>query len=721
MDRKEKIFLYISSKEYTPLTFEELKISLDVPNEDLPQFFSILEELIFEGKIFLSKNKRYALASKNNLFSGIISTNPKTHSGFVRCENFEDDIFVAPENLKTALDKDTVLVKITGTYKGRKEGVVQKILKRGNDTISAVIKEDFYAVADNPKITNKINLTDIQDAKIGDRVLLSITDYAKDGTIFASLISVLGSANDIKTLEDAIIYEHHINQKFDEATILEAKSFTDKILAKDFPDRVDLTDEIIFTIDGDDAKDFDDAISLKILDNNNFLLGVHIADVTHYVTDGSSLDSEAYSRGTSVYLPNKVIPMLPFELSDNLCSLMPKVNRLALTLIMEIDAFGKVISHKLQKSVIKSCERMTYNDVAKILNFDRALSEKYAHIVPTLMNMARLFKILSQKRKARGSIDFDFPESKVIVDSSGLPSDVIKVERNDAHRLIEEFMLVANETVAELAFWADIPFVYRVHEEPDSEKMDSFKKFIGNFGLYMKGRQVYPKDLQQILDEVKDTDNEVLVATHMLRSLMKAAYAPECMGHFGLAAKYYCHFTSPIRRYPDLIIHRILKDFIDGKNTGSYQKIVGDAARQSSEAEKEAELCERDVTDLFKTAYISNYIGAEFPAKVSGVTKFGIFAELENSIEGLIRLESIDGDYYEYNDDLRALVGTRHGRTYKIGDSINIEVVGADLLSRNIDFVLKGTNFSPLRKFTKSGLQKSNLKSKAYKRGRKNG
>ena len=713
MERKDRIFAYLNNETYVPLTLVELALMLCVPESDMDELQAILDELVFEGKIFVSKKGRFAVCENNLLFTGVLRTNPRGRFGFVTCENFEEDIYIPKDSLSTAIDKDRVLVKITGKERGRYEGTIKDVLERGNSQISAVICDDFTAKSDNPRIFSDIKLTELCDAKVGDRVLVELTEYAKNGDIFGEVVSVLGSSRDIKTLTEAIILEHNITKEFSEAAVHEANSFPEEISDSDTKGRLDLTDEIIFTIDGDDARDFDDAVSLKILKNGNFELGVHIADVTHYVTSGSALNDDAFSRATSVYLPDRVIPMLPERLSNGLCSLNPKVKRLTLSVIMEIDKTGQVIKNKVAKSVIRSCERMTYNNVAKIFDGDPELSEKYAHIVPTLKDMLKLSHILMKKREERGSINFDFPESKVILGEDGFPTGIAKVVRNDAHKLIEEFMLVANETVAEFAFWSDIPFVYRVHQEPDGEKIESFRRFVGGFGLYIKGSEVYPKDLQQILEQVKDTPNETLIGTYMLRSLMKAEYLPSCEGHFGLATKYYCHFTSPIRRYPDLMIHRILKKFLDGGDVSAFENIVGDASTHSSEKEREAELCERDVTDLLKTAYIADFVGCEAKATVSGVTSFGIFAELENTIEGLIRLESIKGDFYEFDEENRRIVGRRHGRIYKIGDPVEIEVVRADLLSRQIDFVLKGHKAperKPMRKHSSYKKQKKTRK-----------
>lgn len=717
MERKEKIYSYMCSWEYTPLTFDELRIALDVPGGDLPELYSLLDELISEGKIFLSKKHRYAACKGNMRHVGILHCNARGGFGYVSCEDSEDDIYIASRSLATAIDGDKVLVRVTGFFRGKKEGIIERVLERANTTISAVITEDFCAAPDNRRILPKIKLTDMQDAKPGDRVLIELTDYTKSGVIYAAVVSVLGNSAALSSYTDAILFEHKIKTEFDSDTLIAADSFAESITESDRQCRYDFTNDMIFTIDGDDARDFDDAVSVKILNNENYELGVHIADVSHYVRVNFPLDREAYVRATSVYLPDRVIPMLPEKLSNGLCSLNPGAERLTLSVIMEISPDGEVINHKIVKGIIRSRYRMTYDNAAKILDGDAELCDKYSELVPILKNMLRLSKILSKRREERGSINFDFPEARVILDDAGYPKEIAKYIRNDAHRLIEEFMLVANETVAEYAFWADIPFIYRVHGQPDSEKMESFRRFIGSFGLFMKGKEVYPKDLQQILEKVAETENETLIATHMLRSLMKAEYSPECSGHFGLAAKYYCHFTSPIRRYPDLMIHRILKDFLDGKDISPYRGLVFEAARQSGNAEREAELTERDAEDLMKAAYISEFIGCEFSAKISGITSFGIFAELENGIEGLIRLETIRGDFYEPDAENRMIVGKRHGKTYTIGDSVKIEVVGADLLTRRIDFVLSGSR--PRTRSAKSHV--AHRKFKGKRRGRKNG
>jgi len=719
MDRKERIFSYINSSEYIPLTSQELAMVLDVPSEDTEELCRILDELTLEGRIFLTKKKRYAPCEKNDTYSGTLRTNPRGKFGFVTIEGRDKDIFIPPDELGTAIDGDTVLVKLTRKDSLKPEGIITSVLKRGNTTLSAIMTDDFIATPDNKRIFKDILLDDVQDAVYGDRVLVELTEFAQNGKIYGQVVSVLGNSRDIKSFTEAIIFTNGIKPKFPEDVIAQAESTPTQVLPEDTKDREDLTDKIIFTIDGDDARDFDDAVSLEYAPNGNYILGVHIADVTHYVKEGTALDREALRRGTSVYLTDRVIPMLPKKLSNGICSLNPNVLRLTLSVFMEIDDEGNVVNHRISKSMIRSCHRMTYNTVAKILEGDQDLAEEYNDITRTLHSMHALAKTLTYKRSQRGSINFDFPEASIVLADNGLPADIVKEVRNDAHKLIEEFMLIANETVAEYAFWADIPFVFRVHDEPDAEKMDAFRRFIGNFGLFIKGNEVHPKDLQQILEQIEGMENQSMISTYMLRSLMKAEYRSTNDGHFGLAAKYYCHFTSPIRRYPDLTIHRILKDFIAGRDIMHYSSKVEDIAVHSSDTERQAELCEREVSDLYKCAYMENFVGETFSATVSGCTSFGMFAELDNTIEGLIRLETIADDYYEYNEELRALIGKRKNKIYTIGDRIEIEVVRSDLALRQIDFVLKGSKPIPRQKPASGNRKFRKFASKKYKSKRK--
>ena len=702
MERKEKVLSYIKSKEYVPLTSDEMKTVLGVPDDDILKFHKILEELETDGQIVKTKKSRYQSAKSMNMVSGVINCNSYGRYAFLIPQNEDDDeIFISGDKLGEAFNRDTVLcaIDVKNPKNGKSEGHVVKILKRGNTTISGVIKSindsEFYIIPDSKKIYASIR-ADINapiECNVGDRVLVEILAYPKPNLIKGIITKNLGNEDELKSNIEAIISEHLIKENFDENTLLEAKTAPKRITPKEYKNRLDLRDEIIFTIDGDDARDFDDAVSLKANDDGSYLLGVHIADVTHYVKEDSFLDKEAYTRGTSVYLADRVIPMLPIELSNGICSLNPRVLRLTLSVFINIDKNGNTSFEKLEKSVIRSCERLTYNDVATLLeNPTQKLLKKYEYVLPTLKSMHELSLILNKRRHNRGSINFDFPEAKVIVDDTGKPIDIIKEERLISHKMIEEFMLLANETVAELAFWAELPFVYRVHEPPSLEKAKDFNAFLLNFGYSLKGKfdkdnPIHPKAFQQVLDKISGTDEENMISTYMLRSLMKAEYKPLNLGHFGLSAKYYCHFTSPIRRYPDLLIHRILKTYLDSQDTSQFEKTAAMASVHSSDTEREAEICERDVDDLMMCAFMSDKVGESFKAKVSSVTSFGIFVELENTVEGLIRLDTMKDDYYEFLDTTKTVTGKRHQKTYKIGDSIDVVLVRCDLLSRQIDFV----------------------------------
>lgn len=697
MDRKEKIFEYIKSKEYIPLKLDEMAAVLCVPEEDMAEFSNILNELLSEGRIILSKKKRYLLSDKK-IISGTILCNAYGYYGFLKPDDEnEEEIFVSGEKLGGALHGDRVLVVVDleNPSSGKREGHIYKIIERGAERLTCVVSKEkknvFEAKPDNKRIYRKIFIkkADMQDAVVGDRVLIEVVNIT-DEEIFGIVTKNLGDSDEIRSNIDALTEEYFIKSEFDSETIDEAEKAPKRASVKEIEKRLDLRDKTIFTIDGDDARDFDDAVSVDVIDGK-YLLGVHIADVTHYVTENSALDKEAFLRGTSVYLPDRVIPMIPEKLSNGICSLNPRVNRLTLSVFMRIDEDGNIEFDSLKKSVIRSSERLTYDEVADMLEGKKSI-KKYEYLMPDLLNMQKLAKILYKRRKKRGSINFDFPEAKIVTDDFSNPVGIVKSERRISHKIIEEFMLAANETVAEFAFWAEIPFVFRVHEPPTVEKTQSFNSFLMNFGYSLKGKidednSVHPKAFQQIAEKIKGTREEMMISTYMLRSLMKADYRPENLGHFGLAAKYYCHFTSPIRRYPDLIIHRILKAYIDGWDSGKYSKLVGSAAEHSSKTEQNAEHCERDVSDMMKAAYMSQYIGEEFEATVSSVTGFGIFAELDNTVEGLIRLADMRDDFYEFDEGRRCIRGKRHLKEYKIGDRLNAVLVRASISDRQVDFV----------------------------------
>lgn len=706
MNRKEKILAYMSSKEYIPLKFEELCVVLDVPKDDEGELSEILAELESSERIIKTKKDKYiALEQNTDKVIGKINCNARGFFAFLIPEDESEDIYIGGEMLGGAYDGDRVIVQVDSKKSqiGRREGHVIKILERGSSSFTGVVQKEkngvFHIKCDNERIYSKIIVksADMLDAVIGERVLVEVIGYGKDG-INGIVKKNMGDAKALAGNVEAIIYSHNITEEFDDDVLEQTESIPNRVYPRDMKDRLDLRDKIIFTIDGETARDFDDAVSIEMLDNGNYYLGVHIADVTHYIAEGSPLDRSAFERATSVYLADRVIPMLPKKLSNGICSLNPHVNRLTLSIFMEIDRNGGIISHKLSKSVIRSAERMTYTDVTRLIEGgDEKLDKKYAYIIPDLKMMAELAQILRKKRMERGSIDFNFAESKVIVNDIGEPIGIEKVKREVSHRLIEEFMLAANETVAEYAYWSELPFVYRIHEIPDGEKIDSFNQFIWNFGIRIKGRtdsgdDLHPKALQQILEKVAGTPEEYMISTYLLRSLMKAKYSPENEGHFGLAAKYYTHFTSPIRRYPDLAIHRILKEFIDGKISAERAKELKsfseETALNSTQKQTEADYCERDVDDLMKAVYMSQFIGEEFEGVISSVTSFGMFVSLENSVEGLIHVENMSEDYFEYNDSLKRFDGKRSGTVYKVGDSVNVVLVRTDLLSRRIDFML---------------------------------
>ena len=708
MDRKERLLSYFNSPGYVPLKLRELKVVLDVPEEDSEEFAKIINALESEGKITISKRGRIVPEIQNkNLCAGILSCNISGKFGFLIRED-EEDVYINLRDMGGAIHGDRVRVKITGSYNGKPEGSVVKVLERNKSTIVGVVVTKrgklLRVRPDDKRYFFDIGVfeADSMAAKTGDRVAIENLRTSADGKLWGKVSAILGGADDLSSLIESILIENKIKTEFDSETLNQAEGINSDV-SYTGDDREDLRGETIFTIDGELARDFDDAVSIKKTDNG-YLLGVHIADVSEYVTENSPLDTEAFERGTSVYLPDRVIPMLPEKLSNGVCSLNPGVDRLTLSVFMDIDFNGNVAVNRLVKSIIRSKERLTYTDINKLLSEgDKELEERYNHILEDLKDMETLAAILRKKRFDRGAVDFDFPESEIVTDEDGVPVEVRPVDRGVSNRMIEEFMLAANETVAEFAFWAEIPFIYRCHEAPTEEKISAFMAFLKPFGLSIKGKidennPVKPKAFEQIIDKVRGSAIERIISKTMLRSLMKADYRPENLGHFGLAAKYYCHFTSPIRRYPDLVVHRSLKRLIEGANT-PYGGTAS-AAKHSSEREIAAELTERSCDDLMKTAYISNFIGMDFEGTVSGVTGFGMFVELDFGVEGLVRLENMTEDYFVCSEETQTLTGERTGKKYAVGDRVSVLVAKSDIVSRKIDFVLsQDVNRSLLRKF----------------------
>lgn len=688
MERKEKVFAYISSEAYIPLKLDELAAVLDVPSEDRAELSAVLKSLELDGRIEKTKKGRYV--KSESFVSGILRCAKRGNFGFVETEDGEA---VYVKDLNGAFHSDRVLVRRLPEADGKSaSGRVVRVLERNLKNVIGVLKKGlhacFYCMPDDSRIYSKvrINPENMNGAKAGERVLTEITAYDASGHLSGRVLRSLGSEEDLKGLLEAVIISNGIKTEFNDGTLKEAEKLPESVQNTD--GRLDLRNEEIFTIDGETARDFDDAVSIKALPNGSFELGVHIADVSAYVKKGSELDREAYERGTSVYLPDRVIPMLPEKLSCGICSLNPNEDRLALSVFMEIDRTGKTVSYSMHKSVIRSKCRMTYEHINDVL--ENGAEPGYAEpFMKSLRLMAELAEILKNKRIARGAVELDLPETKILTDENGYPSAVFYEERGISNQMIEEFMLAANEAAAELAFWAELPFIYRVHEAPSAEKITALKLFLKPLGLSLRETQnkpVQPRELERIMTEVKNSPEEKAVAGKILRSLMKAEYSEENEGHFGLAAKYYCHFTSPIRRYPDLEVHRSLKLYLDGKQSEDWD-FVKAAAKQSSKCEQNAENTERDADDLMKTVYMSRFVGEEFSAAVSGVASFGLFAELENGVEGIIRAEDMKSDFYEYDEANFRLTGKRTGESYTLGDKISVVLVSCNVPERRIRFV----------------------------------
>ena len=702
MTQKEKIVAFMTEEAYKPLLLEELISVLDVPKQKIGTFQNVIDELVEEGQIIQTRKNRYGVPEKMGLIVGRFQGNERGFGFVIPDSDTLADVFVPLEHAGGAMHNDRVIARYSrAIVEGRRaEGEIIRILKRANATMVGTFEESRhfgFVIPDDKKIYHDIFIPkdEISGAKNGDKVVVYITRWPEARrNPQAKVIEVLGHKDDPGTDIASIIKQFHLEETFPEDVIAQAENITDTVDEDEIKNRRDLRHLNIVTIDGEDAKDLDDAISIEKLENGHYKLGVHIADVSHYVTDNSPLDKEAFKRATSVYLVDRVIPMLPKKLSNGICSLNPQIERLTLSVFMEIDKSGQVVDHEIFNSVIKTKERMTYTDVTRILKEkDAALLERYEALVPDFEYMRELSLILREKRRERGSIDFDFPEPKIILDEKGKPIDIKKYQVTISNKIIEEFMLVCNETVAEHMFWMNIPFVYRIHEEPDAEKIENFNSLLYNMGYHLKGiAKIHPKTLQQLLDKIKGTKEERIISTVMLRSLMKAKYSHQNLGHFGLAAKYYCHFTSPIRRYPDLVIHRIIKESIKKGITANREavlkKFVQEAAKQSSEREIAAVEAERETLDLKKAEYMQSHVGECFDGVISGVTSFGMFVELENTVEGLVRMNALEDDYYIYDDKHYRLIGDNTKKVYKIGDEVRVRLVRADIATRQIDFVL---------------------------------
>lgn len=736
-ERKKKILNVINDKHYKPLKQKELAFLLQVESEDREEFRQILRELVEEGKVLLTKRGKYQSLSDITKI-GVFCGNQKGF-GFVTVEGEEEDYFIPEFATLGAMHGDKVMIKIMSVSVGkRKEAQVTSILEHGNDEIVGYYqksKKYGFVIPDNQKLSDDIFVSarNSMGAVTGHKVVVKITQFAtKERKAEGKVVEILGHVNDPGTDILSIVRAFNLPTEFPEQLMDSLEQIPESVTEEEIKGRLDLRDWQTVTIDGEDAKDLDDAITLT-KNEKGYQLGVHIADVTHYVKEHSFLDKEALNRGTSVYLVDRVIPMLPHKLSNGICSLNAGEDRLALSCIMDIDEKGKVTGHHIVMTVIHVNRRMSYNQVDAILKahavatggcYDGvdygSLAEKenvqledvtlclndgreikgaeilkeYQDYVEYFCNMKELSDILRQRRMARGSIDFDFPEAKILLTEDGEPVEIGPYDRNPAHKIIEDFMLMANETIAEDYFWQDIPFEFRVHGEPDPEKVDKLSDMMKGFGYYFKTNRekIHPKEFQKLLKKIEGTPEEGFLSRMTLRTMQQARYSVECSGHFGLAAKYYCHFTSPIRRYPDLQIHRIIKENLMGKLNGKrlehYMGILPVVAESNSKNERRAQEAEREVEKLKKVQYMSRRIGEEYDGIISGVTAYGFYVELSNTIEGMVRISTIPDDFYIYDEGSVSLIGREYGKSYIMGQQVRVKVVHVDKLLRTIDFEL---------------------------------
>ena len=697
--RKKMIYELICDELYVPMKIREMAILLSVPKEKRQELQEVLDALIAEGKIEVSKKGKYTKA-EGNYITGTFTSHQRGY-GFVTIEGEEEDIFIPAEDTGGAFHKDVVQITVSSAVTGRRrEGKVVKILSHGITQVVGTYensKNFGFVVPDDPKINKDIFVPRERSkgAVSGHKVVAEITDYGKkDRKPEGKVVEILGHINDPGTDIISLVRAFALPVEFPTKVLNQAERVAKEVSTADMAGRMDIRDLLTVTIDGEDAKDLDDAITLS-KEGDIYKLGVHIADVTNYVQEYSALDEEAKERGTSVYLVDRVIPMLPHTLSNGICSLNQGEDRLALSCMMDIDAKGRVVGHKIAETVVCVDRRMSYTAVKKILeDKDEKTIKEYQDFVPMFELMKELAAILRKKRMQRGSIDFDFPETKILLDDKGHPVEIKPYERNVATKIIEDFMLIANETVAEDFFWQQVPFVYRTHDNPDSEKIHKLATFINNFGysIHIGQDEVHPKELQKLLQKIEGSTEEPLISRLTLRSMKQAKYSTISSGHFGLATNYYCHFTSPIRRYPDLQIHRIIKECLRGKmndkRISHYDKILPEVAKHASDMERRADEAERETEKMKKVEYMSAHIGEEFEGVISGVTAWGFYVELPDTIEGLVHVTSLKDDYYDYSESTYELVGQITNHRYKLGQKVRVVVTATDALLRTIDFEL---------------------------------
>ncbi len=723
-EKKELIQQLLQDRTYRPMKFKELAGLLQVPKEERDELRQVLEKLMEEGTVELDQAGRYRAANadiKTGVFQGTLRG-----FGFVLLEG-EPDVFISEDDVHGARDKDKVMISVKEEFRGRsavqkkREGCVLKILERGNDTVVGTFRingNNGYVTPDNQKFGSEIYIAreHTKGAVNGHKVVVAIRDYGSESKLpQGRVIEILGHIDDPGVDIMSVIRGNGLPVEFPPEVLRMTEQLPSEAEEEAMLGRLDLRDILTVTIDGEDAKDLDDAVTIESIENG-YRLGVHIADVSHYVRENSALDREAQKRGTSVYLVDRVIPMLPHILSNGICSLNAETDRLALSCIMEIDLSGTVLSHRIAESVIRVDRRMSYNKVFELLNCpeeqhpegDGEASVRYTYkeqdhaeelaqygskYIEMFQKMLLLSDILRDKRRKRGSLDFDLPETKIELDEEGHPLFISPYERNRAHMIIEDFMLVANETVAEEYFWMELPFLYRTHENPDEERIQKLNVFINNFGysVHFANDEIHPKELQKLLTRIEGTPEETLISRLALRSMKQAKYTTTCDGHFGLAAKYYCHFTSPIRRYPDLQIHRIIKENLHGqlgeKRIAHYNSILPEVAGQSSRMERRAEEAERETEKLKKAEYMLQFVGEQFTGVISGVSSWGIYVELQNTVEGMIRMSELADDYYIFDEAHYRMVGEHNGKEYKLGQKLEILVVRVDPLIHTVDFL----------------------------------
>ncbi|MBR1701021.1 MAG: ribonuclease R [Lachnospiraceae bacterium] len=722
-DRKNRICELVESSLYVPMKEKELAALMQVDRQDREEFAACLQELLLEGKLMLTPRGKY-VRGDGSVLTGTFIGNAKGF-GFVEIEGRQEDLFVPAEQTGGAFHKDIVqvLLQTPGGAGRRQEAKVIRVIQRGILSLVGTYEKGRghygFVIPDNTRIPCDIFVPEeaSKGAVTGHKVVVEITDYGtgqnsqsgRHGGIqnpSGKITEIIGHINDPGVDIMSIVRGYELPVEFPEKVMQQVERVAKPVSEADMAGRRDLRDVQMVTIDGEDAKDLDDAVHVTC-DGENYHLGVHIADVTNYVQENSALDREALKRGTSVYLVDRVIPMLPHALSNGICSLNAGEDRLALSCLMTINPKGEIVDYEICESVIRVDRRMSYNVVKAILEEPadgaenrKMLLQEYEALLSMFRQMRELAAILREKRRKRGAIDFDFPECKILLDRSGHPTEIKPYERNAATDLIEEFMLAANETVAQHFYWMEVPFVYRVHDVPDPDKIQKLALFIHNFGYFMKSTdkrgskvgsmEVHPKEIQKLLERIEGTPEEPMIARLTLRSMKQAKYSVVSSGHFGLASKYYCHFTSPIRRYPDLQIHRIIKEQLRGKMTeeriAHYRDILPGVAEATSKLERRADEAERETDKLKKVEFMEQHIDEEFDGVISGVTAWGIYVELPNTVEGLVHVSRLEGDYYYFNESACEMVGSATGRSYKLGMPMRVRVVECDRFTRTIDF-----------------------------------